>query len=122
MTLATLKEALSERKPVLISYPVFDKDRVDLDARNFTVAEMTDAKKDQTGGHRVCIMGYQDAADAPGGGWFIVRNSWSDKWGDKGYCRVSYDTTVNWAYTPQVLQPYDKPFNAQYALKFPKAP
>ncbi|MGO8678741.1 MAG: C1 family peptidase [Limisphaerales bacterium] len=32
------------------------------------------------GGHAWCIVGYADEASAPGGGYFIVRNSWSRQW------------------------------------------
>jgi C1A family cysteine protease len=30
--------------------------------------------------HAVCLAGYQDDDSVPGGGYFIVRNSWSPKW------------------------------------------
>ena len=32
------------------------------------------------GGHAMCVVGYVDEADAPGGGYFIVRNSWGAGW------------------------------------------
>lgn len=32
------------------------------------------------GGHAMLIVGYQDDPSVPGGGYFIVRNSWSDAW------------------------------------------
>lgn len=31
-------------------------------------------------GHAWCIVGYVDDAEAPGGGYFIVRNSWGNAW------------------------------------------
>lgn len=31
-----------------------------------------------TGGHALCLAGYVDDANYPGGGYFIARNSWSD--------------------------------------------
>lgn len=33
------------------------------------------------GGHAMCLIGYQDDASTPGGGSFILRNSWSTSWG-----------------------------------------
>lgn len=33
------------------------------------------------GGHAMCLIGYQDDANAPGGGFFILRNSWGTGWG-----------------------------------------
>ncbi len=38
------------------------------------------------GGHAVSIVGYSDA-----GKYWIVRNSWGEDWGDKGFVKVSWD-------------------------------
>ena len=40
------------------------------------------------GGHAVSIVGYDDADQA-----FIIRNSWSEEWGEKGFARVAYTDT-----------------------------
>ena len=32
------------------------------------------------GGHAMCAVGYVDDPGVPGGGYFIVRNSWGDRW------------------------------------------
>lgn len=32
------------------------------------------------GGHAMCAVGYQPDATAPGGGFFVVRNSWGTQW------------------------------------------
>jgi len=44
------------------------------------------------GGHAVMCVGYDDAKQ-----WFIIRNSWGDKWGMKGYFTLpySYVTAAN---------------------------
>jgi len=34
------------------------------------------------GGHAVCVVGYHPARKAPGGGWFVIRNSWGQRWGE----------------------------------------
>ena len=44
------------------------------------------------GGHAVMAVGYDDNLV---GGRFIVRNSWSDKWGDKGYFYMPYEYLTN---------------------------
>jgi len=31
-------------------------------------------------GHAMCLVGYQDHPDHPGGGYFILRNSWGPQW------------------------------------------
>ena len=33
-----------------------------------------------SGGHAMCLVGYVDDKSWPGGGYFIVRNSWGDDW------------------------------------------
>jgi len=42
------------------------------------------------GGHSMAIVGYDDEKKI-----FIVRNSWSDKWGDKGYFYIDYEYFIN---------------------------
>ncbi|CAF1483212.1 unnamed protein product [Adineta steineri] len=42
------------------------------------------------GRHALLAVGYSDESNA-----FIVRNSWGEKWGDKGYCYIPYDYIVN---------------------------
>lgn len=42
------------------------------------------------GGHAVCAVGYDDSKNA-----FIVRNSWGEGWGDKGYFYLPYDYVMN---------------------------
>jgi C1A family cysteine protease len=37
-----------------------------------------------SGGHAVCIVGYTPE-------YFIIRNSWGEEWGDKGFAYASYD-------------------------------
>ncbi|CAF0949495.1 unnamed protein product [Adineta ricciae] len=38
------------------------------------------------GSHALLAVGYSDQSRA-----FIVRNSWGEQWGDKGYCYIPYD-------------------------------
>jgi hypothetical protein len=47
------------------------------------------------GGHAMCIVGYEDDPSVPGGGYFIIRNSWGEDWGQgskvaPGYGRLPY--------------------------------
>jgi C1A family cysteine protease len=34
-------------------------------------------------GHAICLIGYVDDASIPGGGYFIIRNSWGETWGQR---------------------------------------
>lgn len=42
------------------------------------------------GGHAVCAVGYDDSKQV-----FIVRNSWGQDWGDKGYFYLPYQYMIN---------------------------
>jgi hypothetical protein len=48
------------------------------------------------GGHSMCFVGYQDDANSPGGGYFILRNSWGSGWAPDsphgaGYGTIPYE-------------------------------
>lgn len=56
------------------------------------------------GGHAMCLVGYQDSTELgnPGGGRFLLRNSWGADWGTDnpngaGYGSIPYDYIVHYA-------------------------
>jgi hypothetical protein len=52
---------------------------------------MPDPDKEQhDGGHAMLCVGYSDSDKV-----FIVRNSWGEDWGDRGYCYIPYDYMTN---------------------------
>ncbi|MCU0485572.1 MAG: C1 family peptidase [Anaerolineales bacterium] len=47
------------------------------------------------GGHAMCMVGYETDPNVPGGGYFMVRNSWGTGWGREsavapGYARIPF--------------------------------
>jgi C1A family cysteine protease len=44
------------------------------------------------GGHAMVMVGYQDDASVPGGGFFIIRNSWGPRWGQNCTFGAGYGT------------------------------
>lgn len=42
------------------------------------------------GRHGLLLVGYEDDLRAPGGGYFTIRNSLGEDWGEKGYGRMPY--------------------------------
>ena len=48
------------------------------------------AKDDWLGVHGMLIVGYVDSVSSPGGGYFIVRNSLGEAWGNRGYGKLPY--------------------------------
>ena len=48
------------------------------------------AKDEWLGVHGMLIVGYVDNTASPGGGYFIVRNSLGEAWGNRGYGKLPY--------------------------------
>jgi hypothetical protein len=53
-----------------------------------------------TGGHAMCFIGYQDDRNAPGGGFFILRNSWGTTWASQSPYGAG-NGTIPYAYIAQ---------------------
>lgn len=47
------------------------------------------------GGHAVFVVGYKPDANAAGGGYLIIKNSWGVNWGDHGYFYMPYELLSN---------------------------
>ena len=47
------------------------------------------------GYHAILIVGFADDSQVPGGGYFIVKNSWGPDWGEAGYFRIAYSETTS---------------------------
>jgi autotransporter-associated beta strand protein len=45
--------------------------------------------------HAVVLVGYHDDASVPSGGYWVIKNSWSDGWGTGGYGFVPYGDLEN---------------------------
>jgi C1A family cysteine protease len=78
---AAIKSALSGRRPVGISIPVYNSWYLSPETKRSGRITMPLTNDTQAGGHALCLAGYQDEASAPGGGYFIVRNHWHTTWG-----------------------------------------
>ncbi|MFA6584809.1 MAG: C1 family peptidase, partial [Elusimicrobiaceae bacterium] len=52
------------------------------------VYSYTSGKK--LGGHAILLVGYSDS-----GQFFIVKNSWGEDWGEKGYFKIAYSQMTN---------------------------
>jgi C1A family cysteine protease len=77
-----VKTALAKGQPVAFGFRVYDSFRkIGADG----VMPVPAAGERLLGGHAVLAVGYDDAKKS-----LIVRNSWSDKWGDHGYFYMPY--------------------------------
>ena len=55
-----------------------------------TVRTMRIFDSNGVGGHAMLLVGYADDETVAGGGYFIVRNSWGEEWGEQGYGKIPY--------------------------------
>lgn len=46
-------------------------------------------------GHAINVVGYQDDPRVEGGGYFIIKNSWGNTWGDNGFAYCTYTWMKN---------------------------
>lgn len=105
-TMNSVKTMLMDSGAVVISYCSEESTPDDLeDAKHVYFNEETNAQycsDDLPLNHMVAIVGWDDhfskdrfSETPPGDGAWIVKNSWSDKWGDNGYFYLSYyDQTI----------------------------
>ena len=53
--------------------------------------------------HAIVLVGYCDSAACPGGGYWILRNSWDVTWGVKGYMYISYGSDLVGTYADYIV-------------------
>jgi C1A family cysteine protease len=92
---ATLKNALFTYGPLVTTMNVYS------DFFSYKSGVYSYTSGTLQGGHGVLLVGYADDAAIPGGGYFIVKNSWGTGWGEPGggdtggYFRIAYNELNN---------------------------
>jgi C1A family cysteine protease len=106
--LIAIKTALAAGRPVGISIPVYVSWYQSPTTERTGRITMPIGSEHDIGGHCMCIVGYQDdgpetVTETPGGGFFILRNSWGTTWGrdcafGAGYGTIPYGyiAALNW--------------------------
>ncbi len=89
--LETWKQVLAEGYPIVFGTALFSS--FDTCTKNKGIVSMP--SPDETGRkahglHAMLCVGYSEVDKM-----FIVRNSWGDKWGDKGYCYMPFEYLMN---------------------------
>jgi len=109
-----IKTALAAGAVVPISIPVYDSWYLSAATRNTGRITMRIGNEQSDSGHAVCLVGYQDETTAPGGGYFIVRNSWAN-WGAQspygaGYGTIPYQYVAddNWESFTAIPEPVEE--------------
>jgi C1A family cysteine protease len=86
--LDALRAAVAEGQPVVIGLQLFESFESDEVAATGKVPMPRKTQERLLGGHAMLAVGYKDLAR--GQGHVIVRNSWGEQWGDRGYCYIPY--------------------------------
>lgn len=85
--LANIQNVLTHKIPVVFGVTLYDSFESDVVASNGMVP-MPNPSERVVGGHAMLIVGSNDTH-------FIVRNSWGEGWGDKGYCYMPHEYVAN---------------------------
>ena len=83
--LEQMKGCLADGYPFVFGFTVYESFET-ADVAKTGILNMPGTKESVLGGHAVLAAGYDDPSRR-----FIVRNSWSDKWGIKGYFTMPFD-------------------------------
>ncbi len=81
---ATIKDALFTYGPLVTTMQVYS------DFFSYTSGAYSYTSGTLQGGHAILIVGYTDDTSVPGGGYFLVKNSWGTGWGESGYFQIAY--------------------------------
>ncbi len=87
--IAGIKACLAEGRAVAFSIPVFDSWYYSSATRRWGKITPPLPGEQADGGHAMALVGYQDDPTAPGGGYFLVRNSWRP-WSYEGVWKEGY--------------------------------
>lgn len=88
-TLVALKTCLAQGFPIVFGFTVYESFESDAVAKT-GIMPMPKSKEKSLGGHAVLCCGYDDTKQM-----FLVRNSWADTWGEKGYFWMPYKYMTN---------------------------
>jgi hypothetical protein len=89
-----LRQALVKGSPVAFSVPVYTYWFTQPTYSSGDIRMPLPGDKVE-GGHAMCMVGYEADPNVPGGGYFIVRNSWGTGWAGQsavapGYARIPF--------------------------------
>ena len=85
-----MRKKLSEGHPIIFGLSLFERFFSPSKGGFIPTPEEGEKAAAEHGKHAMLLVGYNDRKQV-----FIVRNSWGESWGDKGYCYLNYDYVAN---------------------------
>lgn len=89
-TLTDMQHCLAGGNGVVLGFKVYESFESAAVAKTGKMP-MPRANEVVKGGHAVFAAGYKMDSKWPGGGYLIIKNSWSAAWGDKGYFYMPFE-------------------------------
>jgi len=107
----SLRSALANDQPIAFAVPVYTHWFAEPTHSTGDIRMPLPGEK-REGGHAMCMVGYETDEDVPGGGYFLVRNSWGTSWARQnatapGYARIPFAYLSEYgssAYIAEVIQ------------------
>lgn len=92
--LLKIKQIITSGRIIPFSIPIFNSWYESTETIRSGRITMPLNGETESGGHSMVLVGYQDtdATENPGGGYFIIRNSWGTDWGYENYYGAGYGT------------------------------
>jgi C1A family cysteine protease len=85
------RNALAEGHPIAFALNTFESfDDASNNRGRVPMPKKSDKIRETDGWHAMLAVGYSDPDKV-----FIVRNSWGNEWGEKGYCYIPYDYIIH---------------------------
>jgi len=85
--LSNIQNVLTHGIPIVFGIALYESFESDAVAAN-GIVPMPDLSEKMVGGHCMLLVGSTDTH-------FIVRNSWGEGWGDRGYCYIPHEYVTN---------------------------
>ncbi len=82
-----IKQNIAQGAPVVVGMLVGGSFMNAMQGRKMWKPTASDRRMQGFGGHAMCVMGYDDNLK---GGALQIMNSWGERWGDRGFCWITY--------------------------------